>query len=327
MPRSCRRRRARRGGNQDRRRRHGRRLVEPVSQPERASPLRPASRTETRSRRPQGDRRQRLPGAGARQERATRPSTRPSHTGRTSRGSPPATRGRAHRPAATTRHRRTCPASRRSAWIGNYRVFTVPTPLGHQANTPEIVDAFEAAVADGMNVINFSGGGPETDPANDAMYETMRNTALAGVVPVIAAGNDREDFGLGSDRLAGDGSRRDLGRSDVELTRLRPGAHRDGRAAVTRRRSRSRAREAAKLPGAWSTARPAARRRLERRSAATASPSTRICAAPRAIRTAASARSSKDSLAGQGRPRLTRHLHVRLEGGARGDRRRERASS
>ena len=84
------------------------------------------------------------------------------------------------------------------AWIGNYRVFTVPTPLGHQANTPEIVSAFESAVADGMNVINFSGGGPQTDPANDAMYETIHNVALAGVVPVIAAGNDREDFGLGT---------------------------------------------------------------------------------------------------------------------------------
>jgi len=84
------------------------------------------------------------------------------------------------------------------AWIGNYRVFTIPTPLGHEANTPEIVEAFEAAVADGMNVINFSGGGPQTDPANDAMYETIHNVALAGVVPVVAAGNDREDFGLGT---------------------------------------------------------------------------------------------------------------------------------
>ena len=84
------------------------------------------------------------------------------------------------------------------AWIGNYRVFTVPTPLGHEANTPEIVHAFESAVADGMNVINFSGGGPQTDPANDAMNETVHNTALAGVVPVIAAGNDRDDFGLGT---------------------------------------------------------------------------------------------------------------------------------
>ena len=84
------------------------------------------------------------------------------------------------------------------AWIGNYRVFTVPTPLGHEADTPEIVAAFESAVTDGMNVINFSGGGPQTDPANDAMYEAVHNTVLAGVVPVIAAGNDRDDFGYGT---------------------------------------------------------------------------------------------------------------------------------
>jgi minor extracellular serine protease Vpr len=84
------------------------------------------------------------------------------------------------------------------AYIGNYRVFNVPTPLGHVANTPEIVAAFEQAVVDGMDVINFSGGGAETDPANDAMIETVRNVALAGVVPVVAAGNDRDDFGLGS---------------------------------------------------------------------------------------------------------------------------------
>lgn len=84
------------------------------------------------------------------------------------------------------------------AWIGNYRVFNVPTPVGHVANTPEIAAAFEAAVADGMDVINFSGGGPQSDPANDAMVETIRNVAAAGVIPVIAAGNDRDDFGTGS---------------------------------------------------------------------------------------------------------------------------------
>ena len=49
-----------------------------------------------------------------------------------------------------------------------------------------------------MNVINFSGGGPQTDPANDAMFQTVHNVALAGVVPVIAAGNDRDDYGLGT---------------------------------------------------------------------------------------------------------------------------------
>jgi len=84
------------------------------------------------------------------------------------------------------------------AWLGNYRVFTVPTPIGHVANTPEIVAAFEAAVKDGMDVINFSGGGPQIDPANDALIEAIHNVAAAGVVPVIAAGNDRDDFGNGS---------------------------------------------------------------------------------------------------------------------------------
>jgi subtilisin family serine protease len=84
------------------------------------------------------------------------------------------------------------------AWLGNYRVFTVPTPIGHVANTPEIVAAFEAAVTDGMDVINFSGGGPQIDPANDALIAAIHNVAAAGVVPVIAAGNDRDDFGTGS---------------------------------------------------------------------------------------------------------------------------------
>ena len=74
----------------------------------------------------------------------------------------------------------------------------MPSPIGHVGNTPEIVAAFEAAVRDGMDVINFSGGGPETDPASDALVEAVRNVAAAGVVPVISAGNDRDDYGLGS---------------------------------------------------------------------------------------------------------------------------------
>ena len=84
------------------------------------------------------------------------------------------------------------------AQIGNYRVFNVPTPVGHVGNTPEIVAAFEAAVRDGMDVINFSGGGPQLDPASDAIIEAVRNVSAAGVVPVISAGNDRDDYGLGS---------------------------------------------------------------------------------------------------------------------------------
>ena len=84
------------------------------------------------------------------------------------------------------------------AQVGNYRVFNVPTFAGHVGNTPEIVAAFESAVLDGMDVINFSGGGPQTDPASDALIEAVRNVAAAGVVPVISAGNDRDDYGLGS---------------------------------------------------------------------------------------------------------------------------------
>jgi len=84
------------------------------------------------------------------------------------------------------------------AWLGNYRVFNTPTPSGFDAFTPQIVAAFEAAVNDGMDVINFSGGGPQADPNSDALVEAVHNVAAAGVVPVIAAGNDRDDWGLGS---------------------------------------------------------------------------------------------------------------------------------
>ena len=84
------------------------------------------------------------------------------------------------------------------AWLGNYRVFTIASPIGHLADTPEIVAAFEAAVRDGMDVINFSGGGPATEPRTDALIRTIANTANAGVVPVISAGNDRDDFGFGT---------------------------------------------------------------------------------------------------------------------------------
>ena len=74
----------------------------------------------------------------------------------------------------------------------------MPTPIGHIAYTPEIVAAFEQAVTDGMDVINFSGGGPQTRARNDALIEATHNVAAAGVVPVISAGNDRDDFGFGT---------------------------------------------------------------------------------------------------------------------------------
>src|SRR5579885_2514100 len=51
------------------------------------------------------------------------------------------------------------------AWIGNYKALTVPTPeFGLDGNSAEIAAAIEAAVRDGMNVINLSLGEPEVDP-------------------------------------------------------------------------------------------------------------------------------------------------------------------
>ncbi len=77
------------------------------------------------------------------------------------------------------------------AYLGNYKALTIPTPqFGLDGNSPEITAAIEAAVADGMNVINLSLGEPEVDPARDIVVQAIDAAARAGVVPVIAAGND-----------------------------------------------------------------------------------------------------------------------------------------
>ena len=85
------------------------------------------------------------------------------------------------------------------AWIGNYKALTVPTPdFGLDGNSAEIVAAIEAAVSDGMNVVNLSLGEPEIAPSRDVVVAALENAAHAGVVPVVAAGNDYQDFGEGS---------------------------------------------------------------------------------------------------------------------------------
>jgi subtilisin family serine protease len=85
------------------------------------------------------------------------------------------------------------------AYLGNYKVF-VETDSGQSpnANSPAIVAAIEAAVADGMDVINFSGGEPEIEPRRDIVALALDAAAAAGVVPVVAAGNEYNDFGAGS---------------------------------------------------------------------------------------------------------------------------------
>ena len=104
-----------------------------------------------------------------------------------------------------------------------------------------------------MDVINFSGGGPETDPVNDAMIEAIAQRGRAGVVPVIAAGNDRDDFGLGSVGSPGTAPDAITVAAVSNTPRLRPRAH-----ASSPRRSGPpadpvRARPPAAAPAAWAT--------------------------------------------------------------------------
>ena len=85
------------------------------------------------------------------------------------------------------------------AYIGNYKALTA-TPYGASpnGNSAEIVAAIEAAVRDGMNVINLSIGEAEIEPSRDIVAKAIDAAAAAGVVPVVCAGNDYNDVGAGS---------------------------------------------------------------------------------------------------------------------------------
>jgi subtilisin family serine protease len=85
------------------------------------------------------------------------------------------------------------------AYLGNYKALTVPTEkFGLDGNSPEIAAAIEQAVKDGMDVLNLSLGEPEVDPARDLVVRAIDRATAAGVVVVVAAGNDYGDFGRGS---------------------------------------------------------------------------------------------------------------------------------
>jgi subtilisin family serine protease len=85
------------------------------------------------------------------------------------------------------------------AYLGNYKVLTVPTrDWGLDGNAPEIVKGIDQAVADGMNVINLSLGESEVAPARDVVVRALTNAAAAGVVSVVAAGNEGDSSGHGS---------------------------------------------------------------------------------------------------------------------------------
>jgi subtilisin family serine protease len=85
------------------------------------------------------------------------------------------------------------------AYIGNYNALTVPTGnFGLNGNSPQILAAIEAAVSDGMDVINLSLQEAEIEPSRDVVPLALDAAARAGVVPVVAAGNDFEELGGGS---------------------------------------------------------------------------------------------------------------------------------
>jgi subtilisin family serine protease len=85
------------------------------------------------------------------------------------------------------------------AYVGNYKAL-VGTDFGlsPNGNAPELVAAIEAAVRDGMDVLNLSIGEPEIEPRRDVVALALDAAAAAGVVPVVAAGNDFNDLGAGS---------------------------------------------------------------------------------------------------------------------------------
>lgn len=70
------------------------------------------------------------------------------------------------------------------AWIGGYKI--VPGNSGFSSDDV-ILKAMDDALADGMDVINFSFGQPFIDPLLDPAFDRL---SQYGVIAVIAAGND-----------------------------------------------------------------------------------------------------------------------------------------
>jgi subtilisin family serine protease len=94
------------------------------------------------------------------------------------------------------------------AYIGNYKALVrTNVGLSPNGNAPALVAAIEAAVRDGMDVINLSLGEPEIEPTRDVVALALDAAAAAGVVPVVAAGNDFTDVGAGSVSSPGSSAR------------------------------------------------------------------------------------------------------------------------
>jgi subtilisin family serine protease len=75
------------------------------------------------------------------------------------------------------------------AYLGNYKAMGVPSEFGLNGNSPELAAAVEAAVHDGMDVINLSLGETDIEPTRDILARALNAAADAGVVSTVAAGN------------------------------------------------------------------------------------------------------------------------------------------
>jgi subtilisin family serine protease len=85
------------------------------------------------------------------------------------------------------------------AYLGNYKALVrTDDGLSPNGNSPEIVAAIEAAVRDGMDVLNLSIGEPEIEPSRDIVARALDAAGAAGVVSVVAAGNDFSELGAGT---------------------------------------------------------------------------------------------------------------------------------
>ncbi len=76
------------------------------------------------------------------------------------------------------------------AFLGSYKIFGTPG-INDGTNTAAIVAAVDAAVADGMDVLNLSLGGLDyLLPADDPEITALQAAVNSGIVVAVAAGND-----------------------------------------------------------------------------------------------------------------------------------------
>ncbi len=92
------------------------------------------------------------------------------------------------------------------AWIGNYKVYGSPD-VNDGSSADAVIQALEDALLDGMDVINYSSGGPAVGdplatgsdcgyPAGvpcDLVASTFERLARQGVILLVAAGNEGQD--------------------------------------------------------------------------------------------------------------------------------------